>query len=420
MKASGTGSPASRPVLVVGAGPVGLSCALALRALDVEVAVLESEPEDRLRPGSRAIYTHRASLELLERSRPGLGRELGRRGLVWSAKRTLWRGREVFARSYPPPATHGLPPFASLPQPEVERCLLQACEASGVELVWSSAVRELAAGPGAVEVVTAAGTRWTAPYVVAADGARSAVRQAIGVSMEGDRSQSSYVIVDVDEDPQAPCPPERVFHYEHPAVGGRNVLLVPFPGGWRADLQCRSGDDPDQWGSHAGGREWVGKVMGGRYAQRVRWVSTYRFLQVVARELTDAQRRVLLVGDAAHLFAPFGARGMNSGIADAHVAAAALGAALRATDRHEATAAVERFAAERHEAALRNRRAAASALLAMQPRGPRARVRRRVAATLAPRSERAAAWLDSAPYGPRLRGSSPLRIPRRDPGRPGY
>ncbi|MBA2556195.1 MAG: FAD-dependent monooxygenase, partial [Chloroflexi bacterium] len=66
-----------RSVLVVGAGPVGLSCALALRANDVEVAVLEAEPEDRLRPGSRAIYTHRASLELLERTQPGLGRELG-------------------------------------------------------------------------------------------------------------------------------------------------------------------------------------------------------------------------------------------------------------------------------------------------------------------------------------------------------
>lgn len=417
-----TSSTASRSVLVVGAGPVGLSCALALRAHDIEVAVLEAEPEDRVRPGSRAIYTHRASLELLEGTRPGLGRELGRRGLVWSGTRTLWRGREVFARSYPPRDTRGLPPFASLPQPEVERCLVQACQASGVELIWSTLVRGVRVRPDAVDVVTAAGTTWTAPYVVAADGARSAVRQAIGVSMEGDRSESSYVIVDVVEDPHAPRPLERIFHYEHPAAGRRNVLLVPFAGGWRADLQCRADDDPELFGSDDGARAWVGKVMGGRYAQRVSWVSTYRFLQVVARELTDAKRRVLLVGDAAHLFAPFGARGMNSGIADAHVAAAAIDAALRASGREQASAAIERFATERQEAARWNRRAAGSALSAMQPRGLWARARRQVAATLAHRYERAGAWLDAAPYGPRLGASRPLArtLPRRDPERSSY
>lgn len=410
-----------RSVLVVGAGPVGLSCALALRAHDVEVAVLEAEPEDRLRPGSRAIYTHRASLELLERTQPGLGRELGRRGLVWSAKRTFWRDREVFARSYPAAAGDRLPPFTSLPQPEVERCLVQACEAADIELVWNTPVRGLTVRGDAVDLMTAAGTTWTAPYVVAADGARSGLRQALGTDMEGDRSQTSYVIVDVTEDPQAPRPLERVFHYEHPAVGHRNVLLVPFPGGWRIDLQCRKDDDPDLFASEDGARRWVARVMGDRYAQRVSWVSSYRFLQVVAREFTDEDRRVLLVGDAAHLFAPFGARGMNSGIADAHVAAAAIQAALRATDRDEAAAAIESFATDRHEAARRNRRAAGTALLAMAPRGPRARARRRVAVALASRSERAAAWLDSAPYGPRLRGSRRhARIPRRHPGRSAY
>ncbi|MDQ3645274.1 MAG: FAD-dependent monooxygenase [Actinomycetota bacterium] len=412
---------AHRPVLVVGGGPVGLSAALALRAHDIEVAVLEAEPEDRPRPGSRAIYTHRASLELLERTQPGLGREIGRRGLVWSAKRTFWRDREVFTRSYPTPAGDRLPPFTSLPQPEVERCLVEACEASGVELIWNAPVRGLTVRGDAVELVTAAGTTWTAPYVVAADGARSAIRQAIGVPMKGDRSESSYVIVDVAEDPQHHRPLERVFHYEHPAVGRRNVLLVPFPGGWRIDLQCRTDDEPDLLGSEEGARAWVAEVMGERYAQRVIWVSTYRFLQVIACQFTDEDRRVLLVGDAAHLFAPFGARGMNSGIADAHVAADAIHTALRATDPDEAAAAIERFATDRHEAARFNRRAAGSGLAAMQPRGPWPRGRRRIAAALAPRSERAGAWLDAAPYGPRLRGPRPLaRIPRRNPARSGY
>lgn len=90
------------------------------------------------------------------------------------------------------------------------------------------------------------------------------------------------------------------------------------------------------------------------------------------------------------MFAPFGARGMNSGISDAHVADAAIQAALRATDRDEAAAAIESFATDRHEAARRNRRAAGTALLAMAPRGPRARVRRRVAVAVASGSDRLA------------------------------
>ena len=65
------------------------------------------------------------------------------------------------------------------------------------------------------------------------------------------------MIVDVAEDSAHRLPVERVFHYEHPAVGGRNVLLVPFAGGWRADLQCNEDDDPDAFSDPEGARAWV-------------------------------------------------------------------------------------------------------------------------------------------------------------------
>jgi len=387
-------------VLVVGAGPVGLSCALALRGHGIQATVLEARPEDEQRPGSRAIYTHRASLELLEQMRPGLGWGLARRGLVWSTKRTCWRGREVFARSYASPDSQALPPFTSLPQTDVESLLIEACGAAGVEFAWNDEVRAVEPSSGQVKLMTSAGREWTADRVIGADGAHSTVRRAIGVPMEGSRSDNAYVIVDIDESPEDPKPVERVFHYEHPAVGHRNVLLVPFQGGWRVDLQCRRGDDSDAFDRDEGLRAWVAKVMGERYAERIRWVSTYRFLQVVARGLTDETRRVLLVGEAAHLFPPFGARGMNSGIADAHAAARAIHAAGRGSDPD---AAIASFASERHEAAMVNRQAAGKALAAIEGRGAWSRAKRRGAVAFAPRVERAAAWLDSAPYGPRLR-----------------
>ncbi|MQA86745.1 MAG: monooxygenase [Streptosporangiales bacterium] len=390
-----------RPVLVVGAGPVGMSAALDLRANGLAATVLEAEPQERVRPGSRAIFIHRESLQRLERTRPGLGREMAAHGLVWPTKRTFWRGRQVFVRDYPSPDPEALPPFTSLPQVVTERLLFDACKAADVEFVWEAQVTEVEATAEGVTLTTESGGSWAADYVIAADGARSAVRRAIGVPMEGSQSENSYVIVDVAEDPDDPRPPVRDFHYEHPALGGRNVLFVPFAGSWRVDLECLADDDPEVFSGPEGVRRWLPKVMDAKYADRVSWVSTYRFLQVLAEEFSDPSRRVLLVGEAAHLFAPFGARGLNSGIVDAEVAADAVRAATSTADPAAARAAIERFASERREAAEYNRAAAGLALAHMQGRDPVIRAKRRIAAALAPFSRRAGAWLDSAPYGPR-------------------
>ncbi len=393
--------PPNGEVLVVGAGPVGLVSALALRSRRRAVILLEAEPEGRSRPGSRAIFMHKESLTLLEQIRPGLGWEIAAHGLVWPTKRTFWRGRQVFVRHYPPPDPSTLPPFASLPQVEIERLLLEACQKASVNFVWNTPVTGVETTPDGVTVRTASGQIWAADYLIGADGAHSVVRQALGIAMEGSRSKNSYIVVDVAEDPDDPLPCERVFHYKHPGVGGRNVLLVPFVGGWRIDLQCRDEDDPERFSGMEGVRRWLPKVMPARYADRITWVSTYQFLQVLARDFTDQHHRALLVGEAAHLFAPFGARGLNSGIADAIAAATAIDTALKEGDPSRAEEAVEEFARVRRAAAEYNRAAARQALAHLQKRSPAMWVKRQIAALLAPRWERAGLWLDSGPYGPR-------------------
>ncbi len=388
-------------VVVVGAGPVGLASALALRARGVPVVALEAEPEDRTRPGSRAIFVHRESLELLETFSPGLGRRVAAAGLVWPTRRSTFRGRDVYVRTYPPPPPDHLPPSTSLPQSETERFLLAACREAGVEFAWEALVTGVESDPDRVTVTTAGGATWRSPYVIAADGARSGVRTALGIAMDGPRHEAPFVIVDVHEVSERPMAPERVFHYEHPGVEGRNVLLVPFAGGWRVDLQCREEDDPDEFGSYAGVQRWLGRVVDPRYAERIAWVSTYRFLQVLAGTFTDAEHRVLLVGEAAHLFAPFGGRGMNSGFVDAASAAEAIATALATTDRAVAREAVECFAADRRHAAEFNRAAAGAALAHMEAKDPRLRLKRRLAAAVASVVKPAGRWLDAAPYGPR-------------------
>ncbi|WP_035841431.1 FAD-dependent monooxygenase [Kitasatospora azatica] len=391
------------PVLVVGAGPVGLTAALALRSHGLPVTVLEAEPADRIRPGSRALFVHRESLQLLGRISPGLDRTLIENGVIWPTRRTVYRSREVFARSYSPQALRpgATPPFTSLRQIETERHLLAACRAAGVEFAWGSAVTEVATDAAGVRITTEDGTVHTAQYVIGADGARSQVRRSQRIAMTGERSEAFHVVVDIAEDPDHPLPLERVFVYEHPELGGRSVMRVPFAGGFQLDLQCKDDDRPEDWADEAAARAWVTKVVGARYADRLLWVSRYHFLHVVAEQFTDPERRVLLVGEAAHLFPPFGARGMNSGIADSVAAAEAVAQALVAPEPADRLAAVDAFAQARKAAAQFNSEAARTALAHLRPRRRLTRLKQAAGAALSPYLGSCGEWLERAPYGPR-------------------
>ena len=389
-------------VVVVGAGPVGLAGALALSARGRSVAVVEAGDALRPRPGSRAIFIHKVSLEILERVRPGLGRDLNRHGLAWQTKRTLFRGTEVYRRSYPPVPSGALPSATSLPQEVTERILLQACVDAGVTFVWNTPIAQAAADTDRVRLESEDRSVLSARYVIAADGARSSVRDSAGLRLEGPRTTSAFIIVDAAEDAENPLPIERVFHYQHPDVGGRNVLFVPFAGHWRVDLQCHPDDDPDAFSGADGVRRWLSSVMPARYADRITWVSSYVFRQAIANQFVDPSGRILLAGEAAHVFAPFGARGLNSGIADVFVAAEAIDCALRSGSVGAGSAAIAEFADSRRAAAERNRAASSVALRHLTAASAVRRAILLVAGRLAPSFQAVGRWMDKAPYGPQL------------------
>lgn len=390
-----------RQLVVVGAGPAGLTAALGLRALGRDVLVLEAECDDRVRPGSRALYVHRDSLRTFERIRPGLGRTVADHGIQWSGRRTRYQGRTVFTRDHAAPAGAGIPPYSSLRQIDTEAHLMAACRAAGVAFEWSARIEEVRSGPDGVEVRAADGRRWSTPYLIAADGARSSVRASVGRTMVGGRSEAHHVVIDLADDERDPADTRRVFHYHHPGLGGRHVLVVPFAGGRQIDLQCRPDEDPDALLTDDALRTWLPEVVEPGYLDRILWTSRYPFLQLVADSFVDEHHRVLLAGEAAHLFAPFGARGMNSGIADADAAAVAVSTALTATTRGRARAAIEDYGRLRHAAAVHNRDAAGSALAHMRPDRWWGRLRQRVAANGSGVAPAWGEWLERAPYGPR-------------------
>ncbi|MEY7849004.1 FAD-dependent monooxygenase [Natrarchaeobius sp. A-rgal3] len=395
------------PVLIAGAGPVGMTTALALHARGIDAEILEADSEDRDRSGSRAIYVHGATLRTLERIHPGLGMNLVEDGIVWPTRHTRWRGKEVFKRTYDNPGGSGeIPHFTSIPQVDTEEYMHEALADADIPVHWESEVETVDASEAGVRVETTDGREWEAEYVVGADGGGSTVRKEIGASFDGSQSENSFIVADVAEVEDDPRPLERLFHYDAPEVDGRNVMLVPFTGGWRLDIQCLPDDDPDELVTDERMREFVRAVMGERYADNTTWVSSYRFLQVMADTFVDSHRRVLLAGEAAHLLAPFGARGMNSGIADADEAASAIAAAIDARIEAVARDEIELFAARRETATEYNLNAAGQALEYLQGDDPVTVLRKEVAASLADHFDSAGEYLDDSPYGPH--GAPPI------------
>ena len=379
-------------MIVVGGGPVGLGAALALRRAGYDVDLLESRSFDAPREGSRALFLHHDTLELLRGLDEGLVQRLVDRGVQWRTRRTMFRGHLVHEKEYhgESVAPDGLPPFVSLRQSETEEMLKLACVTAGVKIHWSTEAVDVMQSSGQVEVVTRDGRSWCSPYVIGADGARSLVRRSSGLKMDGITADGFHIVLDVADPDQNPDALVRTFHYEHPALGGRTVMHVPYAQGFQLDVQCRNTDSGGELTRPDIAAEWLVAAVPGVDPSRIQWVSKYLFHQVVAESMVDRSGRVLLAGEAAHLFPPFGARGLNSGLFDAVAASRAVAGGAEGVARYNRT---------RLLAARRNRDAAAAALRHMRPSSVM-RLQQVAAATMAPRSSRAAHWLERSPYGP--------------------
>ena len=305
-------------VAIVGGGPVGLSTALGLARQGIASVLIEAD--DSVCQGSRAICISRRSLEIIER----LGALEGflKTGLPWTGGRSFYRDTEVLHFTMPQDDNQKLPPMVNLAQYHIEELLLEAAEKYPhlIDIRWQTRVTRLERDDDGVTLSlgTSRGDYMLkADWLVACDGGRSTIREAMELPLRGASYEGRYIIVDIQLESDRPT--ERLAYFDPPCNPGSTVLVHKQPHNvWRIDYQVQDGEDAEEAVNPENVLPRVQSLldmMGERGAWAPIWITMYK-----ANALTLEQYRhgrVMFAGDAAHLVPIFGVRGANSGIDDA-------------------------------------------------------------------------------------------------------
>ena len=310
------------PVVIAGGGPVGLTAALELARFGVPCVLLESEQQ--VSEGSRAIVFTRRSMEILQQV--GVAERVTQNGLPWRFGNSFYRGQRVFRMEAPHDENDRFGPMINLQQQFLEQYLVEACQANPlIDLRWGNRVMALEqhADHAQLQVDTPEGPyTLQAEWLMASDGARSAIRSLLDLKLEGASYEGRFVIADIRID--LPLPTERLAFFDPEWNPGNTVLLHREPLGiWRIDYQLPEGETPEQALSSESLKTRINAqlAMIGHADKpwEMDWSSVYS-----ARTLTLPDYwvgRTLFMGDAAHLLPIFGVRGANTGFQDAQALA---------------------------------------------------------------------------------------------------
>src|SRR3982751_4511006 len=304
---------AEHAVVVVGAGPVGLSLAIDLAQRGQAVVLLDDA--DRIGEGSRAICFSKRSLEYWDRL--GVGDRMIDKGVVWSVGRIFHGASQLYQFNLLPEQGHKRPAFINLQQFYAEAYLVDRVkDIPAIDLRWNNKVIGLEQRNDGIvlSIETPDGPyRLRARYVAACDGARSSLRRMVGAEFTGKVFEDQFLIADVRM--TAEFPTERWFWFDPPFHAGRSALLHKQPDDiWRIDLQLNRFADPTVEKQPENVRPRIARMLGHDKFD-FEWISLYKFQ--CRRMDRFIHGRVIFAGDAAHQVSPFGARGANSGLEDA-------------------------------------------------------------------------------------------------------
>ena len=301
------------PVVVVGAGPIGLCAAIDLAQRGTPVLLLDDDKTVSV--GSRGLCYAKRTLEVLDRL--GCGQPVLDKGVTWNVGRTFLENEEVFRFNLLPDDGHERPGMVNLQQYYLEEFLVRRAQALPlIDLRWQHKVTLVEpSGDGAtLSVQTPEGNfRLQADWLVVADGARSPIRRMLGLDIEGKVFQDRFLIADVVM--KADFPAERWFWFDPPFHPGQSVLLHREADNvWRIDFQLGWDADPEAEKQPERVIPRIQAMLGPDRPFELEWVSVYTFQCRRMKQLRHG--RVIFAGDAAHQVSPFGARGANSGIQD--------------------------------------------------------------------------------------------------------
>ena len=300
-------------VLVVGAGPTGLTVAASLLASGVRVVIVDRQPKGA--NTSRAGAINARTLEALE----GLdvSRRLVKEGIP-APLFTIRDGKRVLINIDFSGLPTAYPHTLMLPQNDTERLLLERVVELGGEVLRPRVLTSVTQDADGVTATFADGGTIHASYVVGADGMHSTVREQAGIGFHGDSYEQSFVLADVHLTGTTPTTEVILFW----AKAGLTVV-APLPDG-SFRIVAPIEDAPEEPSA-----EFIQQILddrtdrlGNMAVTDVVWSSRFR----VHHRVADAYRsgRILLAGDAAHVHSPAGGQGMNLGIQDAVALAEAL------------------------------------------------------------------------------------------------
>ena len=305
------------PVVVVGAGPIGLGIAIDLAQHGVPVVVLDDN--DKVSFGSRAICFAKRPLEILDRL--GCGTPMVDKGVTWNLGKVFFDDRQIYNFNLLPEDGHKRPAFINLQQYYFEEYMIDRvrelqAEGKPIELRGGNKVSAIGVHSDHVtlEVDTPEGPyNIEADWLIACDGANSPTRRMLGLDFIGRVFEDNFLIADTIM--EAEFPTERWFWFDPPFNKGQSALLHKQPDNvWRIDFQIGWDIDREEELKEENIKKRLRAMLGEDAKFELEWCSIYTFQ---CRRMEKFRHgRVLFAGDAAHQVSPFGARGANSGLQD--------------------------------------------------------------------------------------------------------
>ena len=376
----GGGPPRRYPIVIVGAGPAGLTLACDLAQRGVAAVLIDEDDTVGVRgASSRGICYAQKSLEILERME--IGERAVAKGVAWSLGRTLSGDEEVYNFNLQTRSVSAQPPFVNLQQFYLEWFLVDRIQALGLtDMRWKSRVTSVEERDDCVvvQVETPAGSyALQAQYLVDGTGVNSPIRTQLGVETHASRSADRWCITDVRF--AKPLPVERWTWVDAPFNEGRAVWQHLMPDDvWRIDYQMPEHADIEHISKPEVAGARLREQLGPDIAFEFVWIGPYQYRDHLLDDFRHG--RIFFIGDAAHVVSPFGARGGNTGMQDA----ANLGWKLALVTRGQAPdALLDSYSAERQPACAENLQVTSRSARFLAPATPAEHTLRRAALNLA-------------------------------------